>query len=238
MSRGWVLVTAASKGIGLAVAQRCSALGYQVVGMARSVPEDVEVFADFVCVDLSDPLATADALRGLSDRPVTRVVNNMGLTHSALLEEVDFADLDRLVNLNLRTTIQVTQALLPTMKAARFGRVVNISSRAAMGKVQRTVYSAVKAGLHGMTRTWALELAPHVTVNCVAPGPIETEMFRSVNAAQSARTQHIMDTVPLRRFGAPREVAHSVAHFLDEDAGFTTGQLLHVCGGLTVGLAG
>lgn len=236
MSGDWVLVTAASKGIGFAIAQKCAAAGYRCVGMARTAPQERSAFADFICVDLSDADATARALDiALAHRPITRVVNNMGLTDSAALEDVRLEDLHRLVNLNLRTTIQVTQALLPAMYDARFGRIVNISSRAAMGKAKRTVYSAVKSGIHGLTRTWALELAPYITVNCVAPGPIETEMFKSVNDDAAPATQKILDTIPVKRWGKPREIAHSVVHFLDDDAGFTTGQILHVCGGLTVG---
>ncbi|WP_028602456.1 SDR family oxidoreductase [Ottowia thiooxydans] len=238
MSQDWVLITGASKGIGLAVAKKCTELGYRAIGMARSAPTESASFAEFLCVDLSDPRATATALAKISNLPITRLVNNMGYTHSAALEDVTFEDLNRLVNLNLRTTIQVTQASLPAMRAAHFGRIVNISSRAAMGKSHRTVYAAVKSGLHGLSRTWALELAPHITVNCVAPGPIETEMFRSVNAEESETTQRILQTVPMQRFGQPREIAHAVTQFLDKDAGFTTGQLMHVCGGLTVGLAG
>lgn len=238
MNGEWVLVTGASKGIGLAVAQKCAEEGYRCIGMARSVPSDDAAFAEFLSVDLGNPAEAAKALKkALEGRAVTRLVNNMGFTHSSALEDVQFSDLDRLVNLNLRTTIQMTQAVLPAMRAAGFGRVVNISSRAALGKAQRTVYSAVKAGIHGLTRSWALELAPCITVNCVAPGPIETEMFRSVNADVSAATQKILDALPARRWGQAREVAHSVVHFLHQDAGFTTGQILKVCGGITVGQA-
>jgi 3-oxoacyl-[acyl-carrier protein] reductase len=239
MSDQWVLISAASKGIGYAIAQKCASAGYRCIGMARTEPSDTSPFEEFVCVDLADAVQTAHALESVVKKfKVTRLVNNMGLTHSAALEEVQLADIDRLVNLNLRTTIQVTQALLPAMHDARFGRIVNISSRAAMGKARRTVYSAVKSGVHGLTRSWALELSPYITVNCVAPGPIETEMFKSVNADASPATKKILGNMPAGRWGQPREVAHSVVHFLDDDAGFTTGQVLHVCGGLTIGQTG
>ena len=125
------------------------------------------------------------------------------------------------------------------MKQARCGRIVNISSRAALGKELRTVYAATKAGLHGLTKTWALELAPHqITVNAIGPGPIGTELFHAANPPDSPRTQAILEGIPLHRLGAPADIAHAVSFFLDERASFITGQVIYVCGGLTVGRAG
>jgi NAD(P)-dependent dehydrogenase (short-subunit alcohol dehydrogenase family) len=124
------------------------------------------------------------------------------------------------------------------MKAARYGRIVNVSSRTALGKELRTVYSATKAGLHGITRTWALELARHgITVNAIGPGPIGTELFMRVNPADSPRTKAIIDGVPVGRLGTPADIAHAVAFFADGRAGFVTGQVLYVCGGMTIGVA-
>jgi NAD(P)-dependent dehydrogenase (short-subunit alcohol dehydrogenase family) len=123
------------------------------------------------------------------------------------------------------------------MQAARFGRIINISSRAALGKELRTVYAATKAGLLGMTRTWALELAPYgVTVNAIGPGPIATELFLSGNPPDSPKTKKILESIPLKRMGEPDDIAHAVASLLDDRAGYITGQVLYVCGGLTVGL--
>ena len=132
----------------------------------------------------------------------------------------------------------IIHALLPAMREARFGRIVNISSRAALGKEERTVYSATKAGLLGMTRTWALEMAPYgITVNAIGPGPIATDLFLSGNPPDSPKTKKILATIPLGRMGQPAEIAHAVASFMDDRAGFTTGQVLYVCGGMTVGLS-
>ena len=117
--------------------------------------------------------------------------------------------------------------------------MVNIGSRAALGKGGRTVYGASKAGLAGMTRTWALELAADgITVNTVAPGPIATELFNQSNPPGQPKTLALEASIPVGRVGQPEEVAHSVAMFLDPRAGFITGQLLYVCGGISVGLAG
>jgi NAD(P)-dependent dehydrogenase (short-subunit alcohol dehydrogenase family) len=113
-----------------------------------------------------------------------------------------------------------------------------MASRAALGKELRTAYAATKAGLVGVTRVWALELGAHgITANALGPGPIATELFERANPADSPRTQAIIDSVPVKRIGTPEDVAHAAGFFLDELSGFVTGQVLYVCGGLTVGSA-
>ncbi|MEQ1650139.1 MAG: SDR family oxidoreductase, partial [Hyphomicrobiaceae bacterium] len=164
------------------------------------------------------------------------LVNNAGMVAPASLEETMLEDFERVMNLNLRALIQCTQAVLPAMKRAHFGRVVNISSRAAQGKELRTVYAASKAGVLGLTRTWSLELGKHgITVNAVGPGPIATDLFMAVNPADSPRTKAIINGVPVKRLGTPDDVAHAVDFFLSDAASFVTGQTLYVCGGMTVG---
>jgi NAD(P)-dependent dehydrogenase (short-subunit alcohol dehydrogenase family) len=123
------------------------------------------------------------------------------------------------------------------MKAARFGRVVLIGSRAMLGLPKRTAYSATKSGMVGMARTWALELAQHgITVNVVAPGPIEeTEMFDKVLRNDTERRQRLAASIPVRRVGRPDDVARAVAFFTDPAASFITGQTLMVCGGASLG---
>ena len=133
----------------------------------------------------------------------------------------------------------MTQACLAGMRARRWGRIVNLGSRAALGKEGRTGYAATKAGILGLTRTWALELARDgITVNAVAPGPIATEMFAAHNPPGAAATEAIIGQIPVGRVGRPEEVAAAIAYFLREDAGFVTGQTLYVCGGLSVGCVG
>ncbi|MBV9219971.1 MAG: SDR family oxidoreductase, partial [Methylobacteriaceae bacterium] len=115
--------------------------------------------------------------------------------------------------------------------------IVSISSRAVLGKELRTSYSASKAAIHGLTRTWALELARDgITVNAVAPGTIDTSLFHEANPPDDPRTQAIFKAIPVGRIGTPTDVAHAVSFFLDERSSFITGQALFVCGGLTVGL--
>jgi 3-oxoacyl-[acyl-carrier protein] reductase len=237
---GCVLVTGASDGIGRATAVRLAAEGYELVTLDRVAPRSRLDAETWIEADLASEEDTRRALAvATRDRAITRLVNNVGTVRPGSVEDATSADLAAVVGLNLRCTLQCVQALLPAMKAARFGRIVNISSRAALGKELRSVYAATKAGLHGMTKTWALELGAHgITVNAVGPGPIGTELFHRVNPADSPRTRAIIEGIPVKRLGKPEDVAHAVASLLDERAGFITGQVLYVCGGMTVGNAG
>ena len=231
-ARERVLITGGAAGIGRATAERCRADGYEVVIIDRE--------GNGLRADLSSPEATAAALEeALRGGPITRLVNNVGIVRPGPVEQQTAADLDLVVSLNLRCSLQCLQALLPGMKAAGFGRVVNVSSRAALGKELRTVYAATKAALIGMAKVWALELGAHgITVNAVGPGPIRTELFDRANPPDSPRTKAIIEAVPVRRIGTPEDVANAIAFLLDQRSGFVTGQTLYVCGGMTIGAAG
>jgi len=161
----------------------------------------------------------------------------VGAVFPASLRDQTLTQLDESHALNLRAAVQCAQAVLDGMTAAGFGRIINMSSRAALGKELRTAYAAAKAGLIGLTRVWALELGPSgITVNAIGPGPIATDLFMQANPADSPRTRAIISSVPVGRLGQPEDVAHAAGFFLDERAGFVTGQTLYVCGGLTVGV--
>ncbi|MCW2582774.1 MAG: NAD(P)-dependent dehydrogenase, short-chain alcohol dehydrogenase family [Klenkia sp.] len=228
-----LLVTGGASGIGRAVVDLGLARGWDVVTLDRQV----STAGRGVLADLRDPASTADGLAEvLADGPITRLVNNVGAVFPGRLEDQSLDDVDASFALNLRCAVQCTQAVLPGMRSAGFGRVVNMSSRAALGKAERTAYAAAKAGLLGLTRVWALELGPAgITVNAVGPGPIATTLFEAANDA--ATTRAIVDAVPVRRMGTPDDVAHAVDFFLGDHSGFVTGQVLYVCGGLTVGSA-
>ena len=231
MPKERVLITGGASGIGAAIAQRCRENGYE--------PVIIDRIGDGLIADLTDTAATAAALQqALADGPITRLVNNVGMVCPNPADEQSFEELERVWALNVRCSLQCMQALLPGMKEAGFGRILNMSSRAALGKELRTAYAATKAGLLGMTRVWALELGQWgITANAIGPGPIRTELFDKANPPDAERTQKIIQSVPVKRVGTPDDVAHAVAYMLDERSGFVTGQTLYVCGGMTVGVA-
>ncbi len=231
----YALVTGASRNIGRAIAERLKADGYSILMLDRIEPEDPSL-GEFRQVDLSNPDATAEALAGaVRGRAVTRLVNCAGVVRMEPLEEVALDDFDALMAINVRSYIQTMQALVPGMKKAGFGRVVNIASRAALGHLHQTVYSATKAALVGLTKTWAIEFAPHgITCNAVGPGPVDTDMFRSVYPKGSEKRAEYLKRIPVGRVGDPSDVANAVSYFLDARTSFVTGQVLFVCGGLSV----
>lgn len=231
------LVTGGSHGIGAAIVAARAALGETVVSFDRDQPASGAP-GETVRVDLSDRAALAEALRELAARhDVTRIVNNAGVALLDPVESLKPQDFEATMAINVLAPALIVQACLPAMKTRGFGRIVNIASRAALGKGLRTAYAGSKGALISATRVWALELAPFgITVNCIGPGPIETELFRRANPAESPVTRQIVEGIPVRRLGQPQDVAHAADLFLDARAGFVTGQTLYVCGGMTIGV--
>lgn len=225
------LVTGGSAGIGLSIAEKLLEKGYEVVSLDVQPSKLGKV--KHIQVDLTDIEATKRAVKGIT---ATTLIHNAGVIRPSLLADVKLEDFDALVRLHLEAPVILMQALLPAMKAASYGRVVLVSSRAVLGLPTRTSYSATKAGMLGMARTWALELAPSgITVNVVAPGPIRTANFHSVIPEGSPQVEKVAQAIPVRRLGEAGDVARAVLFFADRDAGFVTGQVLYVCGGTSVG---
>jgi NAD(P)-dependent dehydrogenase (short-subunit alcohol dehydrogenase family) len=232
------LVTGGNTGIGAAIARALIDAGHRVLSLSRRAPDWRHERLDHWEVDLTDAAATARAAREAAENHAISVfVHNAGAIRPSLLGAVDVEDLAALTQLHLGAAIEIAQALLPRMKAERFGRIVLIGSRAALGLATRTAYSATKAGLVGMARTWALELGPEgITVNVVAPGPIaDTEMFERVMSPGSERAAALARAIPVGRLGRSEDVARAVTFFAAREAGFITGQVLYVCGGASVG---
>ena len=238
MTDRFALVTGGSSGIGAAICRSLLQQGYQVVSLSRRASDHPQPGLHEMQVDLSDAAATREAADEAARRyPITTLVHNAGAIREKALEEVTLEDLQALTNLHLAAALSLVQANLATMKQQHFGRIVLVSTRAVLGLARRTVYSATKAGMLGLARTWALELGAFgITVNVVAPGPIEaTEMFHELIPTDSPKLPRIIDAVPVKRLGRPEDVARAVCFFVAPEAGFVTGQTLFVCGGTSVG---
>ena len=230
------VVTGGSAGIGRAICETLLSEGRRVVSLDRTAPSFEHPGLTAVQVDLADREATRRVAAEVAAKYApTTLVHNAGVIRPAALADVALEDLDALVALHLGAAIQLVQEMLPGMRERRFGRIVLISSRAALGAATRTAYSATKAGLIGMARTWALELAVDgITVNVVAPGPIRTDMYHGIVAAGSEQDLRLAASVPVGRIGDAGDVARAVAFFAAPANGYVTGQTLFVCGGSSV----
>jgi 3-oxoacyl-[acyl-carrier protein] reductase len=233
------LVTGGAGAIGTAICERLSRDGQKVVVVDLHRPEH-GFCADHLIVDLSAPDQIREVVgRYCADHPVTRLVNNAGIVKPASVDNSTVEDFTLVMNINVRAALQLSQLCLPAMRAAGWGRIVNISSRVALGKELRSAYAASKAALLGLSKTMALELGRDgITVNCVGPGPIRTKLFADANPPDSPLTRRILEAIPVGFMGEPQDVAAAVAFLASDDARFITGQMLYVCGGMSVGAAG
>ena len=230
------LVTGASKGIGFSTSQRLAAKGHQVIGIARNLI-DVAFPGELFLADLGDIVASENIFREINEKyPIDGIINNVGGAIPGYLHEITLADFHKVLDINLRTAFQATQIFIPKMIEKKWGRVLNVTSLAVLGLDNRSVYSAAKSALVAFTRSWALELAKTgVTVNAVAPGPTETEIYRKHRPVGSAEEAKSISKVPMGRVGKPDEIAAAIEFFLSDDAGFITGQTLFADGGASIG---
>ncbi len=231
------VVTGGSAGIGERLCRDFLELGYEVVSVARRAPDWNHERFSTVQADLTDPTETQQAAEEIAAAgEVTHFIHNAGIILPNLIEEAEPDDLLTLTQLHAGAALTFVKAFLPAMKGRGFGRIVFNSSRAAMGAPTRTAYSYSKAGLHGMARTWALELGPEgITVNVVAPGPVLTDNFWGIIEKGSERQQKLADNLPVRRIGTVDDVSRAILFFADPRNGYVTGQTLYVCGGASIG---
>ena len=235
------LVTGASRGIGRAIAIELAQRGLTVIGTATTelgAQAISETLADFpgcsgACLDVNDATAvdrTVDAV--LKAHGALHVlVNNAGITRDNLSMRMKDADWDAVIDTNLNAVFRLSRAVIRPMVKQRYGRIINITSVVgASGNAGQANYAAAKAGVAGMTRSLARELGSRsITVNCVAPGFIATDMTDALPAAQK---EALLTQIPLGRLGNVGDVAHAVAFLASDAAGYITGTELHVNGGM------
>ncbi len=239
------LVTGASRGIGRAIALELARGGFPVIvhyraneAKAREVVQAIEALggrAELACFDVADHEATLAGLERLEPtaRPIGVIVNNAGVTADAPFPAMDRAAWSRVITTTLDGFYNVTQPLVMPMVRLRWGRIVNITSvSGVIGNRGQVNYSAAKAGLIGATRALSQELAKrHITVNAVAPGPVETEMFEGA-LAQGTPLDEVLKHIPMRRIGTPEDVAQVVGFLCSDAASYVTGQVIGVNGGM------
>lgn len=239
------LVTGASQGIGRACALALAAEGATVALAARNEAKLSEVQAEIeaaggkaaaFALDVADEASIKAGAKAILDQlgTVEILVNNAGITRDKLVMQMKREDWEAVLATNLTGAFLLTQALLRPMLKNRWGRIINISSVVGRtGQAGQVNYAATKAGLIGVTRSLAREVAARgITVNAVAPGYIETPMTAVLNEAQTAA---MMTTIPLGRAGTDADIAHAVVYLASEGAGYVTGHVLDVNGGMFMG---
>lgn len=229
-----ILVTGVSKGIGLASAKLLTQAGWNVIGIAPVRPDGFE--GEFIECDLTNEKSLKSVCDQLSNRQdILGIVNNFGVVISECFGLDDYEDFERLVFLNNWPAIQLTHALVPSMKAAGFGRIINIGIQATKGAIFRMSYAVSNSTLESITKSMAIELAKcGITANIVYPGPTETEFANSSNLEDCEIASRKISKVPMNRLGRPDEIASAVTYLASDLASFITGQLINVDGGVSI----
>jgi 3-oxoacyl-[acyl-carrier protein] reductase len=227
------LVTGASRGIGQAIAAQLLKDGAMVIGTATSAGGASKVPGIGMVLDVRDA-AQCDALVGQilkAHGDIAILVNNAGITRDNLALRMKDAEFDEVIDTNLRAVFRLSRAVMRGMMKARWGRIINITSVVgASGNPGQANYAAAKAAVVGMTKSLARELGSrNITVNCVAPGFIDTDMTRALPEEQK---KALLEQIPLGRLGAPQDVAAAVAYLASPAGGYVTGAVLHVNGGM------
>jgi len=242
------IVTGAGRGIGAATAAELAASGI-AVGVLDVTAEACEKTVEEIvssggaavagAADVTDDGQVMEAVGHVAAKlgPPTILVNNAGVVRNHLLAEMTDDDWNTVLDVNLRGTFLMCRAVRQYMVDLGWGRIVNLSSASALGNPEQANYSAAKAGILGLTRALALELGPSgITVNAVAPGYIVTDMTKTTAASMGADFKRLQKAVarrtPVRRVGTPEDIAHAIAFLAGEGAGFVTGTVLYITGGL------
>jgi 3-oxoacyl-[acyl-carrier protein] reductase len=234
------LVTGASRGIGAAIARELAAQGAVVVGTATTDDGAAKVNTVLeplggrgIRLDVNDAAGVEAAIEAIVKQQggLQVLVNNAGITRDMLAMRLKDDDWDAVLDTNLKAVFRLSRAVMRTMMKQRYGRIISITSVVgASGNPGQANYAAAKAGVAGMTRALARELGSRgITVNCVAPGFIETDMTGKLPEEQQ---KALLGQIPLGKLGRPEDIAHAVAFLASPQAGYVTGQELHVNGGM------
>ena len=236
------LVTGATRGIGRAIALALGKRGATVVGTATTEAGasaitnylgEKAIKGKGITLDVTDPSALDQALAAIQGEfgDIAILVNNAGITRDTLLLRMKDEDWDAVIDTNLKSSFRLCRAVLRAMMKARFGRIINIGSIVgSSGNPGQVNYVAAKAGLVGLTKSLAQEVGSRgITVNCVAPGFIDTDMTKALTEDQKSK---LLDHIPLGRMGRPEDIAEAVAYLASDEAGYVTGSTLHVNGGM------
>ncbi len=240
------IVTGGARGIGAAIAIRLAQDGHDVAVIDLDRDACAETLAAIrstgrrayaVAANVSDEAAVTAAVASIGQAlgPPTVLVNNAGILRDRTIAKMSAEDWDSVIAVNLRSVFLMCRAVQPHMRAARWGRIVNLSSIAALGAIGEANYSAAKAGVQGITRTLAIELGRYgITTNAVAPGFVVTDMTRAVaermGMTMEAMVDEMLATIHVGRPGRPEDIAQAVAYFVDPRSSFVTGQVLYVAG--------
>ena len=236
------LVTGASRGIGKAILHGLAKAGFTVVGTATSESGAQAIAAELdaaglkgegLMLNVNDAAQVDGAIEGVLARHgrLDVLVNNAGITRDNLLMRMKDEEWSSILDTNLTSVFRLSRAVLRPMMKARFGRIISIASVVgASGNAGQTNYAAAKAGMIGFSKSLAQEVGSRgITVNCVAPGFIDTDMTRAL--PEAARNK-LMERIPLGKLGTPEDIAHSVVFLASDGAGYITGATLHVNGGM------